>query len=480
MSEGVLSPGWTKEPLGTLGEWYGGGTPRKANESYWGGKIPWVSPKDMKSFRVTGSQMSVTQKALDDTSLSKYPEGIVLIVVRSGILAHTFPVAVSDVAATMNQDMKGLKPREGVDATYVAYALRRFGREILSQCSKDGTTVASISTNALRRFEIPIAPIEQQRRIVAKIEELFSDLDAGVAALNRAKTNLKRYRAAVLKAAVEGKLTEQWRAENPPSEPTSELLERILAERRTKWEEEQVAKYKAKGKKPPRGWGDKYKKPITPNPELLPNPPVGWCWATLDQCASNEPNSITDGPFGSNLKTEHYRSTGPRVIRLQNIGDGKFIDEYAHVEHTHFERLRKHSVVGGDIVIALLGDTLPRACVVPEWVGPAIVKADCVRFAPHHGVLRSGYANYLLNSSVTRRRCATAIRGVGRPRLNLTRIRGIAIPLPTLQEQEAIVTIAEECLSANDQAEGMMAVALMRAEALRAGVLRRAFAGRLS
>ena len=76
---------------------------------------------------------------------------------------------------------------------------------------------------------MPLAPLNEQRRIVAKIEELFSDLDAGVAALGRIRANLKRYRAAVLKAAVEGKLTEEWRAKHPKTEPASRLLERVRA-----------------------------------------------------------------------------------------------------------------------------------------------------------------------------------------------------------------------------------------------------------
>ena len=103
---------------------------------------------------------------------------------------------------------------------------------------------ATVTLGDLRRFIVPIAPANEQRRIVSKIDELFSDLDAGVAALERAKANLKRYRAAVLKAAVEGKLTEQWRAEHPPKETAPQLLERILKERRRKWEAEQLAAYR--------------------------------------------------------------------------------------------------------------------------------------------------------------------------------------------------------------------------------------------
>ena len=92
----------------------------------------------------------------------------------------------------------------------------------------------------LGKLLVPVPPLNEQRRIVAKIEELFSDLDAGVVALERVRANLKRYRATVLKAAVEGKLTEDWRAQHPNTEPASVLLERILTERRRQWEQAQL------------------------------------------------------------------------------------------------------------------------------------------------------------------------------------------------------------------------------------------------
>ena len=123
--------------------------------------------------------------------------------------------------------------------------------------------------------------MSEQRRIVAKIEELFSDLDAGVAALKRIKANLKRYRAAVLKAAVEGRLTEAWRAKHPNTEPATKLLERILAERRKKWEADQLAKFAAAEKTPPKGWREKYVEPLPPDTSGLPELPQGWVGQVL-------------------------------------------------------------------------------------------------------------------------------------------------------------------------------------------------------
>jgi type I restriction enzyme S subunit len=99
--------------------------------------------------------------------------------------------------------------------------------------------------------------LSEQRRIVAAADELVSDLDAGVSALERARTNLKRYRAAILRAAVTGELTAEWRAVHPNVEPATTLLDIILAERRRKWEEDQLSKFAAANKTPPKGWRGK-------------------------------------------------------------------------------------------------------------------------------------------------------------------------------------------------------------------------------
>lgn len=194
--------------LSDLGEWAGGNTPSKANPAYWtNGTVPWVSPKDMKVDEITSSEDRITEAALADGRVSMVPEGSVLFVTRSGILAHTLPVAVTKLPVTINQDLKALTPKLDVSPKYVAHAVRGASRRILKECSKHGTTVASIETSALLSFEIPIVDLDEQHRIVAEIEKQFSRLDEAVANLKRVKANLKRYKAAVLKAAVEGRLS---------------------------------------------------------------------------------------------------------------------------------------------------------------------------------------------------------------------------------------------------------------------------------
>jgi type I restriction enzyme, S subunit len=178
---------------------------------------------------------------------------------------------------------------------------------------------------------------------------------------------------------------------------------------------------------------------------------VSWPIVTLDDLKSAEPRAITDGPFGSNLARRHYTSAGPRVIRLQNIGDGNFVDQHAFISPEHYESLRAHEVRGGDLLVASLGEVLPRACLTPAWLGPAIVKADCIRVRLGEHV-DPRWVLYALQRPEARRWADEHRHGVGRPRLGLHVIRRIPVPLPALDEQWRIVELLEDHLSHLDAA----------------------------
>lgn len=174
-----------------------------------------------------------------------------------------------------------MRLRPGPECRFLSYFLQttEYRRRVSSLAA--GSSINNLTRGHLESMSFRLAPLAEQRRIVAKIEELFSDLDAAVAALERVKANLKRYRAAVLKAAVEGKLTAEWRKKNSATETGEQLLKRILAERRKKWEEDQLKKFAEKGKVPPSGWRAKYQEPGSPDVAGLAELPEGWCWTTL-------------------------------------------------------------------------------------------------------------------------------------------------------------------------------------------------------
>ena len=203
-----------------------------------------------------------------------------------------------------------------------------------------------------------------------------------------------------------------------------------------------------------------------------------WSFIPLGELAADERNSITDGPFGSKLKTEHYTDAGPRVIRLKNIGDAEFVDAKAHVSDAHFATLQKHRVFPGDIVIAALGENPPRSCLVPESLGPAIVKADCIRFKAGPRVLPK-FLNYALNGPTLRHHAKAIIHGVGRPRLNLGEIKALPIPVPPLPEQRRIVAEIEKQFTRLEAGVAALRRVHANLKRYRAAVLKAACEGRL-
>lgn len=188
---------------------------------------------------------------------------------------------------------------------------------------------------------------------------------------------------------------------------------------------------------------------------------MSWPVVTLNDLQAKEPRAITDGPFGSNLASRHYTESGPRVVRLQNIGDGRFVDEKAHISEEHFESLRAHEVMAGDLLVASLGEVLPRACLAPASLGPAIVKADCIRVRLSDEV-DPRWVLYSMQRPEVRRWADEHRHGVGRPRLGLRVIRQIPVPLPPIEEQLRIVDLLEDHLSRLDAADAYLDAAQRR------------------
>jgi type I restriction enzyme S subunit len=180
--------------------------------------------------------------------------------------------------------------------------------------------------------------------------------------------------------------------------------------------------------------------------------PPGWAETTLEELAAPEPFAITDGPFGSSLKTEHYVASGARVIRLTNVGDGSFLDgNAAYISEAHFAHLLKHQALPGDLVTAALGDPLGRTCIVPEDVRLAIVKADCFRFRCHP-VINKDYLHGWLNSPEVRQSFVERSHGIGRLRINLRDFRVTPVLLPPAAEQHRIVAKLDALSSRSNRA----------------------------
>jgi type I restriction enzyme S subunit len=347
---------------------------------------------------------------------------------------------------------------------------------------QSGSSYPAVRNRDVFAQPILLAPDREQKRIGAKLEAALSRMANGEKAAQRALDRLHRYRAAVLRAAVTGELTREWREaqlKNKKANPeTGEaLLQRVLSARRARWEDAELQRLSDAGKEPKRKAF--YTEPAEPRIDEPQELPASWALASVHQLATHEVRSITDGPFGSNLKTHHYTDSGPRVVRLQNIGDGVFIDEKAHISWKHYEFLKDYSVFAGDLVIRALGTPAPRACKIPDSLGPAIVKADCIRFKVASDFISSEYVLWALNSPPVQVRTGKMIHGIGRPRLNLREIKSIALPLPPFEEQSEIVCEVERRLSAADRLAETITLQLDRAQATCQSLLSEAFTGRL-
>ena len=189
-----------------------------------------------------------------------------------------------------------IQPPSGLNLSYLSYLL---GILDLVQLDKS-TAIPSLSRDDLYRVLVPVAPETEQTRIVAKLEELLSDLDAGVAELKAAQKKLAQYRQSLLKAAVEGALTAPWRAaqakQKTITETGAQLLTRILSERRKRWEAKQLARFAEQGKTPPKDWQSKYPEPVVPDTTDLPELPEGWVWASVDQLSESVRNGLSKTP----------------------------------------------------------------------------------------------------------------------------------------------------------------------------------------
>ncbi|HDL8090990.1 TPA: restriction endonuclease subunit S [Yersinia enterocolitica] len=225
---GEVPEHWAVVPLKYLCKFSGGGTPTKDNLAYWqDGTIPWVSPKDMKSFWISETQDYVTEKAVNESSTNYVEEGSLLMVVRSGILQRTIPVAINTVKVTMNQDMKALRFNERVNVHYAIYFISGNINSLLLEWTKEGATVESIEHEYLANGFITVPPIDEQISIINNISEQMKRFQLLEANATSGIRLLQERRTALISAAVTGKIdVRDWVA---PDTHEVEVLQEVTA-----------------------------------------------------------------------------------------------------------------------------------------------------------------------------------------------------------------------------------------------------------
>ncbi|MFN0177484.1 MAG: hypothetical protein ACKVZ0_01705 [Gemmatimonadales bacterium] len=329
----------------------------------------------------------------------------------------------------------------------------------------------------LRTLQFSLPPSGEQHRIVSAIESYFTRLDYAVTTLERVQRNLKRYRASVLKAAVEGRLvpTEAAlaRAGGRDYEPASVLLERILAERRRCWEEAELAKM-AQGKAPKEAkWKAKYVEPVAPDTSELAELPEGWCWANVDQLTTR----VTSG---SRDWSQFYGRGDSIFLMAQNVRPGELDLTFRQVVGPPSEdsSCERSQVNKDDLLVTIVGANTGNVCRVPTELSRHYV-CQSVALMRLVDPSLSLYVDAYLNSPPGQQVYTQFMYGQGRPHLSFANLRETPVPLPPIIEQARIVEAVGRQLSVADAAIGSITIETARCARLRQSILNWAFHGRL-
>jgi type I restriction enzyme, S subunit len=338
---------------------------------------------------------------------------------------------------------------------------------------------ASISADPLSN-SVPLflPPACEQQRIADVLDELLSDLDAGLESMQRAKAKLALYRDSVLKEAAEGNLTIHWRKQNPDVEPASVLLERVLAERRRLWEENQLRKFKADNKNPPVNWKAKYKEPVAPDTAHLPSLPKGWCWASAEQICG----FITKGttPAGADAPAPEGEIPFIKVQHLSAVGKFYFSSSPSFISGTINDgSLARSRVFPGDVLMNIVGPPLGQVSIVPTDYPVWNVNQAIAIFRTVGGVSNQYLATCLSTHSVLAYALKKAKATAGQVNLTLEVCRELPVPLPPLKEQVMLLEAVDDLLSSVDHLLGDLDAKSEAAGALKQSIFHHAFTGQL-
>ena len=223
---GVSDESWEEKKLGEVGSWLGGGTPSTSREEYWeNGNILWITSKDMKSAVIEDTLMKVNEIGVKNSSANYIEKPALLVVMRSGILRRTFPVAMVKKPFTVNQDLKAIIPDKD-DLEFLYWMLLSNEQRILDTCMKNGTTVESINSNALKNLTFKCPTLSEQHEIVRLIDDLLARERKAQQATEQALASIDLMKKSILARAFRGEL-----GTNKASEASAlELLRQVLAE----------------------------------------------------------------------------------------------------------------------------------------------------------------------------------------------------------------------------------------------------------
>jgi type I restriction enzyme S subunit len=423
--------GWRIAKISDFAKTTSGGTPSRANPEFYTGNIPWIKSGDLNDGNVSEATEFITEEALKNSSAKLFPAGTLMIALYGATIGK---LGILTIDAATNQAVCGIFVPEGVETKYLFYFLLQHRPELIKQGA--GGAQPNISQGIIRDIEVPLPPLSEQRRIVARIEELFSRLDAGVAALRHAKAQLQRYRQSVLAAAVTGQLTQAWREQHPETERPKRTAELFG----------------------------------TPLPE-------SWECSSLKLVVSEGPRN----GFSPICGTE---PSGSKVLKLSATSSGRML---LNEKTTKFSvspvAPGSHAWLQPDDVLIqransleLLGSTAIYEGSKDEYVYPDLMMRVRVS-EPTTRKLLVIYLNCLPARNYFQRN-ATGVAG-NMPKINGAMVKALPVPIPPLAEQHQIVAEVEARTTAIDHLETELDRQIARSTRLRQSTLATAFSGKL-
>ena len=331
-------------------------------------------------------------------------------------------------------------------------------------------SMRNISQAKMRSAPIPLPPLNEQRRIVEKIEALSAHSRKAREALDSIPALLDQFRQSVLAAAFRGDLTADWRAQHPEVEPASALLERIRTERRQRWEAAELEKMRAKGKEPKNDkWKAKYKEPLDFDAPDLPDLPESWTWASADECTS----LITDGEHATPKRQEE----GVYLLSARNVLNGKI--SFKKVDYISTELHQKLNeriqLQQGDVLLSCSG-TVGRSCTVPKGLECSFVRSVAI-LKPF---LKMGdFVSLAIRSSIVQAQIEQKKTQTAQSNLFQGRIKILALPLAPLEEQQEILSQVERLMMIADSIKNNYGEAMSEQTQLDQSILAKAFRGQL-
>lgn len=450
--------GWITVTLNDIAKWGSGGTPKSTKKEYYGGDIPWLIIGDLNDGLVWHSTKKITDEGLKNSSAKIVAPNNILIALYGSIGKlgiNKIPVATNQAIAFTQ------KIHTSTNIKYLFYFLL-FSRQDLYKLGKGGTQ-RNISQTVLKKVKFPLPPFPEQRAIVNKIEQLFSELDNGIANLKLAQEQLKVYRQAVLKQAFTGELTRTWREEQSDLPDADELVEEIRRER------EKTTKDTGNHRK-------KVKIDVEEEVIGLPDLPFGWKWVKLHEICSLK-GGVTKG-----RKLEKKDTIFLPYLRVANVQDGYLdLSEIKYIEVLK-EDLEKYRLIDGDVLYTEGGDKdkLGRGTVWKEQIVDCIHQNHVFRARPFFKSFSSSYIGYFSQTEIAKKYFfKKGKQTVNLASINITVLSNLPFPLCSLPEQQAIVTEIETRLSVCDKLEQDITDSLEKAEALRQSILKQAFEGKL-